>query len=85
MHLTDNRNAKPGDTWSIDSFEAQSRYVGVKNKRWYRLATRDTLEQARQVIAEHKKPNPTLDQMIGAPGKCEYRIVHRTGVCKMIE
>ena len=85
MHLTDNKEAKPGDTWSIESFEAQGRYVKAKNRRWDRIATRDSVEQCRQAITEHKKPNPTLDEMIGAPGKCEYRIVHRTGTCKMIE
>jgi len=84
MHLQDNHNAGIGDTWDIDSFQVQCRYKSAMS-RWCRLGDRPTLEAARQAIVEHKQPNPILDEMVGRSPECEYRIIHRKGICTMLE
>ncbi len=79
------QTAKVGETYNRDRYEVHVR-VSKSGKDWTvhaRNAT--TLEQARQQVTEHRKPNPTLEIMIGAGPKLDYRIIHVSATCKVVE
>lgn len=88
--VVDAQTAKVGDIYPRNGYEVQYKVAKPSDGSpavWRRCSGKlnKTVEEARDAIKDHRKPNPTLDIMIGRGPTLLYRIVKVMASVEIVE